>query len=85
MADKEKIQKEIETAINKLNNRGIKMHETPQEYDEVGLGDAMETILTNMGVTQERYKEWFNLEECNCTRRKQWLNKMLSWKRPKKE
>jgi hypothetical protein len=48
-----------------------------------GLGDVVESVLTNMGITQERFKEWFSLKECNCNKRKQWLNNLFSWKKSK--
>lgn len=44
-----------------------------------GLGDAVESTLTKIGITQERYKEWFNLQNCNCDERKEWLNNLFSW------
>jgi hypothetical protein len=36
-----------------------------------------------MGITEEKFKQWFNLDECNCSKRKQWLNGLLSWKKNK--
>jgi hypothetical protein len=44
-----------------------------------GLGDVLESTLTKFGITQERYKSWFGLEECGCTERKKWLNGLFSW------
>jgi hypothetical protein len=43
------------------------------------LGDVLESTLTKFGITQERYKSWFGLEECGCTERKKWLNGLFSW------
>ena len=54
-------------------------------FEEVtGLGDVVEGVLIRFGVTEERFKKWFNLRECNCSKRKQWLNKIFSWKKSKK-
>jgi hypothetical protein len=44
-----------------------------------GLGDVIELTLNKFGITQERYKSWFGLEECDCEERKQWLNGLFSW------
>jgi hypothetical protein len=49
----------------------------------VGLGDAVESLLASIGVTQDRYKaakELFGLPpNCGCTLRKEWLNKVSDW------
>jgi len=45
-----------------------------------GLGDLVECLLNKIGITEERVKKWFNLEDCTCTNRKDWLNKLWSWK-----
>jgi len=50
------------------------------ESDEKGLGDVVEEVLQKFGITEERFKEWFNLKECGCTERKKWLNGLFSWK-----
>lgn len=73
------IKSEINQAIEKLESQGI----TKNAYlgDTVGLGDKVEEVLTSMGITQERFKEWFNLKECGCSKRKAWLNSLFSWKK----
>ena len=74
--------KEIDRAICDLELKGI----SPYNYDEVvGLGDLVESTLKSMGITEERFKSWFNLKECNCSKRKEWLNKILSWGEVKDE
>ena len=74
----EKIKNEMDEVINQLEKKGIRYN---QGDDLTGLGDVVESVLTSMGITQERFKEWFNLKECNCTKRKKWLNNLFSWKR----
>lgn len=74
--------KEIDSAICNLELKGI----TPHNYKEVvGLGDVVESTLKKMGITEERFKSWFNLKECNCSKRKEWLNKILHWGEVKDE
>jgi len=71
-------QKEIDRAIFTLEQQGI----TPDNSDDMtGLGDVVEQTLKTLGVTEDRFKSWFNLDECNCEKRRQWLNKVFSWKR----
>jgi hypothetical protein len=72
------IKNEMDEVINQLEKRGVKYNHGD---DMTGLGDVVESVLTNMGITQERFKEWFNLKECNCTKRKKWLNNLFSWKK----
>jgi len=74
----EKIRAEMQPVIDELKAKGINFNAS--ESDIVGLGDVVESVLTKFGITQERFKSWFNLKECNCTERKKWLNNLFSWK-----
>ena len=76
----QQIKDEMDQVINELEKRGVRYN---QGDDMTGLGDVVEGVLTSMGITQERFKEWFNLKECNCTKRKKWLNNLFSWKKSK--
>ena len=76
----QQIKDEMDQVINELEKRGVRYN---QRDDMTGLGDVVESVLTSMGITQERFKEWFNLKECNCTKRKKWLNNLFSWKKSK--
>ena len=72
---------EINKVINELEKEGVSL----DNIDEMtGLGDVVEGVLIKFGVTEERFKKWFNLRECNCSKRKQWLNKIFSWRTRKK-
>lgn len=74
------VRPEMDRVIHELEKRGINMnsHNDPQV---VGLGDVVEDVLKTFGITEERFKEWFNLQECGCSRRKAWLNRLFSWKK----
>ena len=50
----------------------------------VGLGDAIERVLGRFGITEERFKKAFRLDECGCKSRKEWLNKFATLYREKK-
>jgi hypothetical protein len=71
------VRPELDKLIEELETKGIAQDANPENV--VGLGDVVESTLTKLGITQERYKEFFNLEECGCTKRKKWLNGILSW------
>jgi hypothetical protein len=73
------VRQEMDQVINELQAKGINHEMTQEELQRRGLGDVVESTLTRFGITQERYKEWFGLQECNCTGRKKWLNNFFSW------
>ena len=77
------IRKEMNEVISELEKRGIDVNS--HMSDTRGLGDVVEDVLKTFGVTQERFKSWFNLKECNCSARKKWLNNLFSWKKKKSE
>ena len=73
------IKKEINFVIKDLEEKGIGSRTSLEQLETLGLGDFIELTLEKFGVTQERFKEWFNLKECNCTKRKKYLNNIFSW------
>ena len=70
---------EIDRVIQELEKRGY--HAGSHSEDVVGLGDVVESALQKFGITEERFKHWFNLRECGCSKRKAWLNNIFSWKK----
>ncbi len=76
---KAEIQKEMEPVIVALEKKGIQFNSTEDEF--VGLGDIVESTLQSFGITEDKFKRWFNLKECNCTKRKKWLNNLFSWRK----
>lgn len=81
MSNNKEIQKEMDAVIQELKSQGVTYH--TKENEVVGLGDVVEATLTKFGITQERFKQWFGLKECNCTERKKFLNNLFSWKKSK--
>jgi len=77
----EQIKKEMDQAIRELEKRGIDFNANVTDSDRTGLGDAVESALVTLGITEERFKSWFGLQECNCSKRKKWLNNLFSWKK----
>ena len=69
---------EIDNVIEELQKQGVE----PEEIQEItGLGDLIEGALNKFGITEEKFKGWFNLKECNCSKRKAWLNSIFSWRK----
>ena len=78
------IRKEMNNVIEKLEKQGINANSHMNaNVDQIGLGDVVEKTLQSFGITEEKFKEWFNLKECNCSKRKAWLNNLFSWKKSK--
>lgn len=73
------IRKELDEVIVELEKKGLTPDIEPIKFHTRGLGDVVESVLVKFGITQEKYKSWFSLEECDCTKRKEWLNKFFSW------
>lgn len=79
LQENKEIQREMDVAIESLKKEGVTFNS--KEGEVVGLGDVVESTLNSLGITQERFKYWFNLRECNCNERKKWLNNLFSWKK----
>jgi len=73
-----RIKEEMQPVIDELKAKGIAHNSKEGEVE--GLGDVVEATLNKFGITEERFKRWFNLKECNCKERKKWLNNLFSWK-----
>ena len=77
------IRNEMDDVINDLESQGVASNSHME--DRVGLGDVVEGAVDKYRITEERFKQWFNLKECNCSKRKAWLNNLFSWKKSKSE
>ena len=77
-AENQRIKKEMDRVIGKLKEEGVTFNSKEGEF--TGLGDVVERTLQTFGITEERFKAWFNLKECNCKERKKWLNNLFSWR-----
>jgi hypothetical protein len=73
------VRQEMDKVITELEQKGVNFDTPLKELQTRGLGDVVEGTLNKFGITQERYKEWFGLQECNCTKRKKYLNNIFSW------
>ena len=81
--DNLKTKAEMDTVIKDLEANGVSYN--TKEGEITGLGDVVESKLQKFGVTEERFKEWFNLKDCNCSKRKKFLNNLFSWKKKSSE
>ena len=76
------VRREMNQVINALESQGVDVNS--HLSNTKGLGDVVEETLKKFGITEEKFKKWFNLKECGCSKRKKWLNGLFSWKVNKK-
>lgn len=81
--EQKQIRREMNMVMNELKSKGIKHNTTEEEM--TGLGDVVEETLQRFGITEDRFKAWFNLKECNCSKRKKFLNNLFSWRKNSQE
>lgn len=72
---------DIDEVIKELENWGIDSMISKEDYIKIGVGDILEQTLTKFGITEHRFKKWFGLQNCNCGKRKSWLNNFFSWQK----
>jgi hypothetical protein len=81
---KQDVRTDMNKVISELEKQGIKANSYKVPSDKEGLGDVVEATLLKVGITEQRFKDFFGLKECNCTKRKQWLNGLFSWHKKQK-
>jgi hypothetical protein len=72
------IKTEMNQVIDDLEKKGVDVNS--HFSDMKGLGDLVEETLQKFGITEERFKAWFGLKECGCSKRKKWLNGIFKWR-----
>ena len=40
----------------------------------IAVGDLVETMLTSIGISKDRVKQWLRVKDCGCAKRQKWLN-----------
>lgn len=78
------VRKDMNKVISELEKQGIRPNSYKLANEKEGLGDVVEATLIKVGITEQRFKDFFGLKECNCTKRKQWLNGLFSWHKKQK-
>ena len=58
------VRKEINEVVQELESKGIDVNAHLTEEGQVGLGDVVEAALQKFGITEEKFKKWFNIKEC---------------------
>ena len=79
------VRSDMNKVISELGKKGVRVNSYRRAEDNEGLGDIVEETLISLGITEQRFKNFFGLKECNCSKRKKWLNGMFSWHSKNKE
>jgi len=74
---------EVDPIIKELERAGVTLNDPRSSTGEGlrALGDVVEVVLNKFGITEDRFKWFFALSECDCSKRKEWLNSIMSWKK----
>ena len=79
------VRTDMNRVISELEKKGVRVNSYRKPEDNEGLGDIVEETLASLGITEQRFKNFFGLKECNCSKRKKWLNGLFSWHSNNKE
>ena len=60
---------------DELSSQGLSENLKLEEFE--GLGDLVHAALNRLGITEERFKQILGLQECNCSKRRKMLNKLV--------
>jgi len=71
--------KTLDNVIEEVEKEGIDA--SNEEVQEEGLGTVLANVFSKFGITEEKVEEWSGLGGCGCSKRKKFLNKILSFKK----
>jgi hypothetical protein len=74
-----KNKKELDKFIDKVEEQGIKVEDYSDSPE--GLGDVVSNILAGLGIEESSIEKWLNIEECGCSKRKEFLNKIFPFRK----
>ena len=69
----------LDNVIEEVEKEGIDA--SNEEVQEEGLGTVLANVFSKFGITEEKVEEWSGLGGCGCSKRKKFLNKILSFKK----
>ena len=69
----------LDEVIQEVEKEGIDA--ANEEVQEAGLGTVLANVFSKFGITEEKMEEWSGLGGCGCSKRKQFLNKILPFKK----
>ena len=56
----------------------VKRHRTAaivmRRLPRIAVGDLVETMLTRIGISKDRVRQWLRVKDCGCAKRQRWLN-----------
>ena len=78
LVKKNELDKLADAAIKEMEDSGINLDENDSSR---GLGDTIEKVLSKFGITQEKIEKIAGAKGCGCGKRKQWFNKIFSYKK----
>ena len=71
--------KELDDVINEVEGSGVNLEN--YEENQEGLGDLLAGIFARLGITEDSVEKWSGVGGCGCSKRKQFLNKILPFRK----
>lgn len=72
-------EKQLKEVIQKFQDEGFDVDNI--NPNRKGFGDILAKIFSKVGVTEETIEKWSGIEGCGCGKRKEFLNKVLPFRK----
>ena len=69
----------LDEVISHVEEAGVDIDNYEEKQE--GLGDLLGSVFSKLGVTEEAIEKWAGIGGCGCNKRKQFLNKILPFKK----
>ena len=78
--DREQVKhrQQLDEVISEVEQAGVDVN---NEESHEGLGDLLGSVFSKLGITDEAVEKWACIGGCGCDKRKQFLNKILPFKK----
>ena len=71
--------KQLDEVINEVEESGVNLDNYEEKQE--GLGNLLAGIFGKLGITEKSVEEWSGIQGCGCDKRKQFLNKILPFRK----
>tara|TARA_Y100000310_G_scaffold67086_1_gene62416 strand:- start:585 stop:1034 length:450 start_codon:yes stop_codon:yes gene_type:complete len=71
--------KRLDEVINEVEESGVNLDNYEEKQE--GLGNLLAGIFGKLGITEKSVEEWSGIQGCGCDKRKQFLNKILPFRK----
>ena len=69
----------LDEVMSSVEKDGVTLDNYSEKME--GLGDLLANVFGKLGVTEEVVQKWAGIRGCGCTKRKEFLNKILPFRK----